>query len=103
MTYIILERSWMDKLIDFWKSSYRSDSTAFMLEMFSFVVTVAASMTLALHADNPNMLIVYPGFFVGSLTAIIAYHRRRLVWPYMLTIYFAIVNVFGFGVAAGWW
>jgi hypothetical protein len=32
-----------------------------------------------------------------------AYWRRRLPTPMLLTIYFAIVNVFGFGVAAGWW
>ena len=58
---------------------------------------------LALNADQPDMRLVYPGFFVGSLTAIIAYKRRKLVWPYLLTMYFAFVNVLGFGKAMGWW
>ena len=93
----------MNKIIDFWKSSYDSDKTAFYLELISFVFTVGASLMLALNADQPDMRIVYPGFFVGSLTAIIAYKRRKLVWPYLLTMYFAFVNVLGFGKAMGWW
>ena len=93
----------MNKIIDFWKSSYDSDKTAFYLELISFVFTVGASLMLALNADQPDMRIVYTGFFVGSLTAIIAYKRRKLVWPYLLTMYFAFVNVLGFGKAMGWW
>ena len=93
----------MNKIIDFWKSSYDSDKTAFYLELISFVFTVGASLMLALNADQPDMRIVYPGFFIGSLTAIIAYKRRKLVWPYLLTMYFAFVNVLGFGKAMGWW
>lgn len=93
----------MNKIKEFWKSSYNSDPKAFMLEMVSFFVTVIASMMLAINAQNPDMTIVYPFFFIGSVTAIWAYHRRKLVWPYMLTIYFAIINVFGFGVAMGWY
>jgi len=93
----------MNKIVEFWKSSYTSDPKAFMLEMVSFFVTVIASMMLAINAQNPDMTIVYPFFFIGSVTAIWAYHRRKLIWPYMLTIYFAIVNVFGFGIAMGWY
>jgi hypothetical protein len=86
-----------------WLESFRNDPTAFFYEVVSLIFTVAASMYLALHADAPDMLIVYPGFFIGSVTAVYAYWRRRLPTPMLLTIYFAIVNVFGFGVAAGWW
>jgi len=93
----------LNKIADFWISSYNSDRIAFYLELVSFVFTVGASLTLALNADQPDMRIVYPGFFIGSLTAILAYKRRRLVWPFLLTSYFAVVNVFGFGRAIGWW
>jgi len=93
----------MKKIKDFWLSSYKSDKVSFYFELVSFVFTVFASMTLALTADNPNMQIVYPGFFIGSVTAVYAHYRRQLAWPMMLVGYFSIVNVFGFGVASGWW
>lgn len=93
----------MQRVIEFWKQSYRSDKTAFAFELISFIFTVAASLTLAFTADDPNMRIVYPGFFVGSVAGIYAYYRRRIAWPMLLTFYFSIVNVFGFGVAIGWW
>jgi len=87
----------------FWINSYKSDRVAFALELVSFVFTVGASMTLALTARDPNMLIVYPGFFVGSITQCYASLRRGAAWVMLLTGYFAIVNVFGYGVASGWW
>jgi len=49
------------------------------------------------------MMIVYPGFFIGSVTQAYAAFRRGAAWVMLLTIYFSIVNVFGFGVAAGLW
>ena len=87
----------------FWLNSYNSDKIAFGFELVSFIFTVGASLTLALHARNPDMMIVYPGFLIGSLTQCYASFRRGAAWVMMLTGYFACVNVFGFGVAAGWW
>ena len=93
----------MQKIRDFWSNSYRSDRTAFAFELVSFIFTVGASMTLAINADNPNMLIVYPAFFVGSITQCYAATRRGAAWVMLLTGYFAVINVFGYGVAAQWW
>jgi len=86
-----------------WLDSYHRDPTAFLFEQISLVFTVAASLYLAIHAQAPNMMIVYPGFFVGSIAGAYAYLRRGLAWPLMLTSYFAVVNIFGFGVAIHWW
>ena len=93
----------MQSVKQFWINSYTSDRVAFLFELISFVFTVGASLTLAINADNPNMLIVYPGFFIGSLTQLYASWRRGAAWIMLLTSYFACVNVFGFGVAAQWW
>ena len=93
----------MNKIKKFWLQSYRSDKIAFYFELVSFIFTVGDSMTLALTADQPDMRIVYPGFFIGSLTATYAHYRRELAWPMILVGYFSIMNVFGFGVANGWW
>jgi len=93
----------VQKVKDFWINSYTSDRVAFAFELVSFIFTVLASLTLAVNADNPNMLLVYPGFFIGSVTQVYASWRRGAAWIMLLTSYFACVNVFGFGVAAGWW
>jgi hypothetical protein len=93
----------MQRIKDFLLDSYHSDRVAFYFEIISFMFTVAASLWLATHADKPDMRIVYPGFFIGAVTAIYSYYRRRLAWPMLLTSYFAVVNVYGFGVASAWW
>ena len=93
----------MQAIKSFWLNSFRSDKIAFGFELVSFVFTVGASLTLALNARDPNMLYVYPGFFLGSVSQCYASFRRGAAWVMMLTGYFSIVNVFGFGVAAGWW
>jgi hypothetical protein len=93
----------VQKIKQFWINSYTSDKTAFCFELVSFIFTVGASMLLAVNADNPNMLLVYPGFFVGSITQLYASWRRGAAWIMLLTFYFACVNVFGYGVAALWW
>jgi hypothetical protein len=93
----------MQKVKDFWIKSYRSDPVAFGFELTSFIFTVVASLILADTANKPNMLVVYPGFFIGSITGAYAYYRRGLAWPLVLTSYFAVVNIFGYGVASYWW
>ena len=86
---------------EFWQRSYKSDPVAFVLELVSFVFTVAASTLLATTAADPNMLLVYPGFFVGSVTQCYASYRRGAAWVMMLTAYFSIINVIGFLIAGG--
>jgi uncharacterized membrane protein YccC len=93
----------LQSIKNFWLNSYHSDKTAFYFELVSFVFTVSASLTLAITAKDPNMLIVYPGFFVGSVTQAYASYRRGAAWVFLLTTYFACVNVFGYGVASNWW
>ena len=93
----------MQRIRDFWKSSHASDPVAFWIEMISFFFTVGASLTLAITARDPNMAIIYPGFFIGAVTSFYASYRRGISWTMVLTFYFAVVNVFGFGRALNWW
>lgn len=93
----------MQKIQDFWINSYRTDSIAFVFEMISFIFTVSASLYLAIHAADPDMRYVYPGFFIGAITQVYASWRRGAAWIMLLTFYFSLVNVFGFGRATGWW
>ena len=93
----------MQKVKDFWINSYKSDKVAFGFELIIFVFTVIASLTLAFNAIDPNMLVIYPSFFVGSVTQCYAAVRRGAAWVMLLTGYFAVINVVGYGVAALWW
>ena len=93
----------MNSIKSFWITSYSSDRTAFYFELVSFIFTVSASLTLAFNAGSPNMLVVYPGFFIGSITQAYAEFRRGAAWVMLLTMYFSCVNIFGYGVAAQWW
>ena len=93
----------MQKIKQFWINSYTSDKTAFYFELVSFIFTVGASFTLAVNAYDPDMSIVYPFFFIGSTTQCYAAYRRGAAWVMMLTFYFSLVNVFGYGIAVGAW
>jgi len=93
----------MTVIKEFWINSYTTDKTAFAFELISFIFTVAASLTLAVNARDPNMLFVYPGFFIGAVSQCYAAVRRGAAWVMLLTAYFAVVNVYGYGVAALWW
>ena len=93
----------MQKVKQFWINSYASDKTAFYFELVSFIFTVGASLTLAVNAYDPDMSIVYPFFFIGSTTQCYAAYRRGAAWVMMLTFYFSLVNIFGYGIAVGAW
>jgi len=93
----------VQKIKQFWINSYTSDKTAFYFELVSFIFTVGASLTLAVNAYDPDMSIVYPFFFIGSTTQCYAAYRRGAAWVMMLTFYFSLVNVFGYGIAVGAW
>ena len=89
----------MKKIIEFWKQAKEQDPLCFWLEMLGTLVTIGASMTLAITAVDPDMRYIYPGYFVGSLTATYAHYRRKLAWPTLLVGYFCFVNFYGWLVA----
>ena len=93
----------MHKIAEFWINSYQSDRKAFWFELTGFVFTVAASMYLAMIANNPDMTIVYPVSTVGVVAQVYASYRRGAAWVLLLTSYFCCINIFGFGRAMGWY
>ena len=86
----------IQRIVDFWSASYRSDRVAFYFEMISFVFTVAGSATLAINAAGPPMHIIFPMYFVGAVTQCVASYRRGSAWIMTLTFYFSCLNIFGF-------
>jgi len=49
------------------------------------------------------MTIVFSGFLIGAVTQCYASYRREAAFVMMITGYFAIINVYGYGVASYWW
>jgi hypothetical protein len=70
--------------------------------MISAAITITSSLLLAITARHPDMTLIYPGFFVGSVLSSYTNIRRGLAWPALLTIYFASVNILGWLRAAGY-
>ena len=93
----------LDKVRSFWLRSFESDRTAFYFELVSFIFTVGASLTLAITASDPDMTIGYTGSLVGALTQCYSSYGGGAAFVMMITGYFAIINVYGYGVASYWW
>lgn len=72
------------------------DAVAFYFEMVSFVFTITAATIMAVTAKDPNMLFIYPLFFIGAITGLYAYYRRQMVWSIGITGFFVVINLIGF-------
>ena len=67
----------MNKLVNFFKESYRNDPTATIVEAFETVILVAASATLSFTVLDPATHIFIPLYFVGSICAMFSTWRRK--------------------------
>ena len=86
----------MYKLLkEFWVNSYKTDSIAFWLELFSVTFTVCGSAVLTFTSPHPIMSIVFPLYWLGSSSMCYAGFRRRLVWIATLTGWFTVMNTIG--------
>ena len=86
----------MYKLLkEFWVNSYKTDSTAFYLELFSVMVTICGSAVLTFTSPHPIMTVVFPIYWIGSSTMLFAGIRRRQIWLSTLTAWFTTMNTIG--------
>lgn len=80
---------------EFWINSYKSDKTAFWFELVSVAFTICGSCILTFTSPNPIMSIVFPIYWIGSSTMLIAGIRRRQIWLSTLTAWFTAMNTIG--------
>ena len=80
---------------EFWISSYKSDKTAFWFELVSVAFTICGSCILTFTSPNPIMSIVFPIYWIGSSTMLVAGIRRRQIWLSTLTAWFTTMNTIG--------
>ncbi len=79
--------------------SYHHDKIAFYFELVGMLFTITGSMILALTAKDPNMLVIFPFYLIGSATGLYAYYRKQAIWTIVLTAYFVVINIIGFFIA----
>lgn len=91
----------MQRLTNWFLSSYHSDSKAFYLEITAAVFSIVASLALAISAQHPDMRWIYPVYFIGGISGAWACQRRGLVWPLLLNLWFCLVNILGWCRAMG--
>ena len=93
----------MNKVIDFFKRSHAMNPTLFYIEMASAISVLIASFTLSFNAADPDMRYIYPFFFFGTACGLYTNYKRNLAFPLLLMMVFFCNNIFGFGVAWGFW
>lgn len=92
-----------EKVKQFWIRSYTSDKTAFYYETIASICVFISMTWISVTADAPPMHLIYPVSFTGAVFSIVAFIRRQVGWPLVMTSYFACLHIFGFGRAMGWW
>lgn len=91
------------KVKDFWVRSYTSDRRAFYYETIASVCVFISMTWIATTAYHPPMHLIYPVSFTGAVFSILAFIRRQVGWPLVMTCYFACLHLFGWGRAMGWY
>ena len=82
-------------LKEFWVNSYKSDKLSFWFELFSVTLTIIGSCVLTFTSPHPLMHYVFPLYWFGSSTLLVAAVRRRQIWLCTLTGWFTIMNTIG--------
>jgi len=90
--------SWQ-RVLDALIKNWQSDKLACISEFLGTAFTIIASMTLAINAKDPNMVLIFPIYQLGTIGLAIAYYRRDVFWSNGLMWYFLCANSFGFFVA----
>lgn len=79
----------------FFQESRHSDPLAFWLEMIGSLAAIVASAVLAIKADNPPMIVIYPFYLTSSVFHVVAAVRRNAAWIAILSVYFTAINIYG--------
>lgn len=80
---------------DFLIGSYQSDPLAFWFEMIGSLAAIVASALLAVYAQDPPMIVIYPFYLTSSILHVVAAVRRNAAWIAFLSVYFTLINIYG--------
>lgn len=80
-----------NKIINFFKESYRNDPLATYVEAMETVLLISASATLTFTVLDPATHIFIPLYLVGSLCAMFSTWRRKST-AFILCCWFTAMN-----------
>lgn len=82
----------MNKVIEFFKDSYRFSPFAFYCELVEAIMLIGASAVLTFTVLDPATKIFIPMYLVGSILGVISTWIRRSGFAIVLTVWFVIMN-----------
>jgi len=82
----------MDKVLQFFKDSYKLSPFAFYCELIEAVMLIGASAVLTFTVLDPATKIFIPMYLVGSILGVISTWIRRAGFAIVLTIWFVVMN-----------
>lgn len=80
-----------NKVVDFFKESYRRDPLATYVEALETTLLITASATLTFTVLNPATHIFIPLYLIGSLCAMFSTWRRKST-AFVLCCWFTAMN-----------
>lgn len=82
-------------IFDNWKHDWKHNKPLFFLELIGTLGCVVAAGSLALLAPNPNLLLTYGAYLVGSSTLTVSSYMRNNGWWVLLNMFFFSVDLLG--------
>mgnify|MGYP003971099217 FL=1 len=82
----------MDKIIQFFKDSYKFSPFAFYCELVEAIMLIGASAVLTFTVLDPATKIFIPMYLVGSILGVISTWIRRAGFAIVLTVWFVVMN-----------
>jgi hypothetical protein len=85
----------MNKVYEFFKTSYKNNPTAFFVEVAEAISTMAASLIMSITVLDPATKVFIPLFLIGGILGTISCYLRKST-AIVLTIWFTAVNTYAF-------
>ena len=82
----------MDKVIQFFKDSYKFSPFAFYCELIEAIMLIGASAVLTFTVLDPATKIFIPMYLIGSILGVISTWIRRAGFAIVLTVWFVVMN-----------
>jgi hypothetical protein len=83
----------INKILEFFKNSYRLSPLAFYCEMIEATFLIAASAILSFTILDPNGWHFVPLYLIGSFLGIISAIIRKAAFVIILCSWFTIMNI----------
>jgi len=82
----------MNRVRNFWIDSYKTNVTAFYLEMLSAFSVMIGSAILTFTVLEPRPDIFMPFYWVGIVSGFFGAYYRKSAWIMVLTVWFTTMN-----------